>query len=36
MAVPALNEAYRFRGLSIAGNREVLVKCLEGAVAGQD
>ena len=35
MTVPALNEALRFRGLSVAGNREVLVKRLEGAVAGE-
>ena len=35
MTVPALKEALRLRGLSVAGNKEVLVKRLEGALAGE-
>lgn len=35
MTVPTLKEALRSRGLSVAGNKEVLVKRLEGALAGK-
>ena len=35
MTVPALKEALRSRGLSCAGNKEILVKRLEGSLAGE-
>ena len=35
MTVPALKEASRLRGLSVTGTKEVLVKRLEGALAGE-
>ena len=35
MTVPSLKEALRSRGLSTAGTKEILVKRLEGALAGE-
>ncbi|PFX12507.1 hypothetical protein AWC38_SpisGene23524 [Stylophora pistillata] len=35
MTVPGLKEALHSRGLSTAGNKEILVKRLEGALAGE-
>ena len=35
MTAPAQKEALRSRGLSSAGNKEILVKRLEGALAGE-
>jgi len=35
MTVPHLKEALRSRGLSITGNKEVLVRRLEGALAAE-
>lgn len=35
MTVTGLKEALLTRGLSTAGNKEILVKCLEGALAGE-
>lgn len=35
MTVPASKEPLRLRGLSVAGNKDVLVKRLEGAIAGK-
>ena len=35
MTVPSLKEALRNRGLSTAGTKEILIKRLEGALAGE-
>ena len=35
MTVPSLKEALRSRGLSTAGTKEILIKRLEGALAGE-
>ena len=35
MTVPSLKEALRIRGLSTAGTKEILIKHLEGALAGE-